>query len=100
VYDKTVRRRRAVLGLLVALSIILLSAFFGDSSAGLLGSIQAGFLDVFAPIQEGVSTVLTPVRDVIDSIDDVVHATSTAARIAPCSPRTPACRPTVATTSS
>jgi rod shape-determining protein MreC len=76
VYDKTVRRRRAVLGLLVALSIILLSAFFGESSAGPLGSIQAGFLDVFAPIQEGVSTVLTPVRDVIDSIDDVVHATS------------------------
>lgn len=75
-HDKTVRRRRAVLGLFVALSIILLSAFFGASSGGVLGSLQSGFLDVFSPIQQGASTLLTPVRDVIGSIDDVVHATS------------------------
>jgi rod shape-determining protein MreC len=76
VHDKIVRRRRAVLGLLVALSLVLLSAFFGESSAGILGSIQSGFLDVFSPIQEGVTTLLTPVHDLISSIDDVVHASS------------------------
>ena len=75
-HDKIVRRRRAVLGLLVALSLVLLSAFFGESSAGILGSIQSGFLDVFSPIQEGVTTLLTPVHDLINSIDDVVHASS------------------------
>jgi rod shape-determining protein MreC len=41
-----------------------------------LGSIQSGFLDVFSPIQEGVTTLLTPVHDLISSIDDVVHASS------------------------
>ena len=73
-YDKTVRRRRAVLGLLVALSVILLSAFLGASSSGALGSIQAGFLDVFAPIEKGASEALTPVRDLIGSINDVFNA--------------------------
>ena len=35
-YDKTVRRRRAVLGLLVACSLILLTAYFGESAGGAL----------------------------------------------------------------
>lgn len=75
-HRKTVRRRRAVLALLVVLSVVLLSASLGSSSGGVLGGLQEGFLDVFAPIQQGVSTLLTPVRDVINGIDDVVHATS------------------------
>jgi rod shape-determining protein MreC len=77
VYRKTVRRRRAVLGLLVLLSVVLLSASLGASSGGgALGSVQAGFLDIFSPIQEGVSTLLTPVRDGVDAIGDVFHAAS------------------------
>jgi rod shape-determining protein MreC len=63
-----------VLALLVTLSVILLSASLGSSSGGPLGAVQSGFLDVFAPIQEGVSTLLTPVRDVVNDIDDVVNA--------------------------
>ena len=41
-YDKTVRRRRAVLGLLVASSLILLTAYFGESAGGGLHSVQRG----------------------------------------------------------
>ena len=41
-YDKTVRRRRAVLGLLVAGSLILLTAYFGESAGGGLHSVQRG----------------------------------------------------------
>jgi rod shape-determining protein MreC len=77
VYRKTVRRRRAVLGLLVLLSVGLLSASLGASSGGgALGSVQAGFLDIFAPIQQGVSTLLTPVRDAVNAVGDVIHAAS------------------------
>lgn len=74
-HRKTVRRRRAVLALLVVLSVILLSASLGASSGGPLGGVQAGFLDILAPIQKGVSILLTPVRDGLNAIDDVVHAT-------------------------
>ena len=63
-----------MLALLVTLSVILLSASLGSSSGGPLGAVQSGFLDVFAPIQEGVGTLLTPVRDVVNDIDDVVNA--------------------------
>ena len=40
-YDKTVRRRRAVLGLLVACSLILLTAYFGESGGGALHASSA-----------------------------------------------------------
>ncbi len=57
-YDKTVRRRRAVLALLVVLSLILLTAYFGESSEGGLHSVQRGFLTVVSPIQEGANKAL------------------------------------------
>jgi rod shape-determining protein MreC len=60
----------------VTLSVILLSASVGSSSDGPLGAVQSGFLDLFAPIQDGVSVLLTPVRDVIGDINDVVHASA------------------------
>ena len=50
-YDKQVRRRRAILALLVGLSLILLTAYFGESIGGPLKTIQRGMLEVFSPIQ-------------------------------------------------
>jgi rod shape-determining protein MreC len=71
VYDrKTVRRRRAVLLLLVGCSLILLTASFG----GGLRSIERGALEVFGPIQEGASDVLKPVRDAAGWIGDSLDA--------------------------
>jgi rod shape-determining protein MreC len=63
VYDKTVRRRRAVLGLLVACSLILLTAYFGESGGGALHGVQRGTSEILNPLQEGASRALKPVRD-------------------------------------
>jgi rod shape-determining protein MreC len=74
VYDKTVRRRRAVLGLLVALSLILLTAYFGEAAGGGLHAVQRGFLEVVSPIQDGASRALKPVRDLFGWLDDAFKA--------------------------
>jgi rod shape-determining protein MreC len=74
VYDKTVRRRRAVLGLLVACSLILLTAYFGESSGGALHGVQRGTSAVLNPIQEGASRALKPVRDLFGWFGDTLDA--------------------------
>ena len=73
-YDKTVRRRRAVLGLLVASSLILLTVYFGESAGGGLHSVQRGVLDVVSPVQEGASRALKPVRDLFGWAGDTLDA--------------------------
>jgi rod shape-determining protein MreC len=62
-HDRAVRRRRAVLAALVALSLIILTAYFGESSGGGLHSVQRGAMEVLAPIQEGANRALKPFRD-------------------------------------
>jgi rod shape-determining protein MreC len=74
VYDKTVRRRRAVLGLLVACSLILLTAYFGESGGGALHGVQRGTSEVLNPIQEGASRALKPVRDLFGWFGDTIDA--------------------------
>jgi rod shape-determining protein MreC len=76
VYDKTVRRRRAVLVLLVVLSLILLTAYFGEAPGGRLHSVQRDFLTVVSPIQDGANKALKPVREAFGWIGDTVHAKS------------------------
>jgi rod shape-determining protein MreC len=71
VYDrKVIRRRRAVLGLLVAASLILVTASFGDG----LRSIERGALEVLGPIQEGASSILKPFRDAAGWVGDTFDA--------------------------
>jgi len=74
VYDKTVRRRRAVLGLLVAGSLILLTAYFGESAGGGLHAVQRGVVEVVSPIQEGASRALKPARDLVGWVGDTIDA--------------------------
>jgi len=74
VYDKTVRRRRAVLGLLVASSLILLTAYFGESSGGALHGVQRATSSILNPVQEGASRALKPVRDLFGWFGDTVAA--------------------------
>jgi rod shape-determining protein MreC len=76
VYEKTVRRRRAVLALLVVLSLILLSAYFGEARSGALHSVQRGFLTVVSPIQDGANKALKPVRDLFGWFDSTLKAKS------------------------
>ncbi|MGO9974477.1 MAG: rod shape-determining protein MreC [Solirubrobacteraceae bacterium] len=80
-HDKQVRRRRAVLGLLVAVSLILLTAYFGESPASPLHSVQRGIVQVLSPIQEGASTVLSPVRSAANWVSETLNARSQVARL-------------------
>jgi len=81
VYDKTVRRRRVVLALLVVLSLILLTAYFGEAPSGSLHSVQRGFLTVISPIQDGANKALKPVRDLFGWFGDTLHAKSQNAQL-------------------
>jgi rod shape-determining protein MreC len=75
VYDKkVVRRRRAVLGVLVALSLFLLTVYFGENGGGFLHSVQRGTSAVFSPIEDGVSVVFRPVSNFTHWTGDVFHA--------------------------
>src|SRR5215218_825351 len=73
-HDKVVRRRRAVLALLVALSLFLLTAYFGESAGGGLHATQRGALEVLAPIQEGANKALKPARDLFGWFGDTLDA--------------------------
>jgi rod shape-determining protein MreC len=76
VYDKTVRRRRALLALLVVLSLLLLTAYFGEASNGRLHDVQRGFLTVVSPVQDAANKALKPVRDLFGWFGDTLHAKS------------------------
>ena len=75
-YDKQVRRRRATLALLVAVSLILLTAYFGESPSSPLHAVQRGIVEVLSPIQTGASKALKPVRDVAGWFSDTFSAKS------------------------
>ena len=74
-YDKqVVRRRRAVLAVLVGLSIVLLTGYFGEGKGGFLHSLQSGAQTVLSPIEEGASRAFKPVRDLVGWAGDVFDA--------------------------
>jgi rod shape-determining protein MreC len=73
-YDRQVRRRRAVLFALIACCLVLLTAYFGESSGGPLKSVQTGAMEVLAPIQEGANKALKPLRDLFGWFGDTMDA--------------------------
>jgi rod shape-determining protein MreC len=73
-YDKQVRRRRAVLFALVVCCLVLLTAYFGESSGGPLKSVQTGAMEVVAPVQEGANRALKPFRDLFGWFGDTLDA--------------------------
>src|SRR3954463_7258940 len=75
-YDRQVRRRRLVLAVFVALSLGLLTVYFGESSGGGLHAVQRGALSVLGPIQEGASRALKPFRDLFGGVGDTLDAKS------------------------
>ena len=73
-YDRQVRRRRAVLFALIACCLVLLTAYFGESSGGPLKSVQTGAMEVLAPIEEGANKALKPLRDLFGWFGDTWDA--------------------------
>ena len=75
-YDrKVIRRRRAALALFVALSLVLLSAYFGEGPGGMLHGVQKGAQEVLSPIESGASKVFKPFRDLFNWVGDAFNAT-------------------------
>lgn len=73
-HDKTIRRRRLVLLGLVVGSLLLLTAYFGESAGGGLHAVQRGVSGGLSPIQEGASRALKPVRDGVAWVGDTFDA--------------------------
>jgi rod shape-determining protein MreC len=70
VYRKQVRRRRAVLTLLIIGSFLLLTITYGRSSGGL----QEGVSTIFSPLQTVADRALKPARDLIGWFDKTFDA--------------------------
>ena len=69
-YRKQVRRRRAVLTLLIIGSFLLLTITYGQSSGGL----QRGVSTIFSPLQGVADRALKPARDTIGWFDKTFDA--------------------------
>jgi rod shape-determining protein MreC len=58
----------------VALSIAILTAYFGESSGGVFHTFQRGAQEAFAPVETGASRALKPLRDLFGWAGDTVDA--------------------------
>jgi rod shape-determining protein MreC len=70
VYRKQVRRRRAVLALLIVGSFALLTVTYGQGSDGM----QRGVSAIFSPIQSVADRALKPARDLVNWFDSTFDA--------------------------
>jgi rod shape-determining protein MreC len=77
VYRKQVRRRRAVLALLIVGSFALLTVTYGQGSDGM----QRGVNAVFSPIQSVADRALKPARDLVNWFDETFDAKGRNARL-------------------
>jgi rod shape-determining protein MreC len=70
VYRKQVRRRRAVLALLIVGSFALLTITYGSGSNG----VQRGVSAIFSPVQSVADGALKPARDLVNWFDQTFDA--------------------------
>jgi rod shape-determining protein MreC len=70
VYRKQVRRRRAVLALLIVGSFVLLTVTYGSGSNG----VQRGVSAIFSPLQSVADGALKPARDLVNWFDQTFDA--------------------------
>ena len=71
---KVIRRRRATLAMFVGLSVVLLTAYFGESGGGVLHALQRGAQEALAPIETGAGRALKPLRDLFGWAGDTLDA--------------------------
>jgi len=77
VYRKQVRRRRAVLALLIVGSFALLTLTYGQGSSG----VQRGVSTIFSPLQSVADRALKPARDLVNWFDETFDAKGKNARL-------------------
>jgi len=65
----------------VAVSLILLTAYFGETPNSPLHNVQRGVVEVFSPIEQGASKILSPVRSVTSWFSSTFHAKSQVASL-------------------
>ena len=69
-----VQRRRAVLAVLLAVSLVLLTIYFSEPVGGGLHAIQRGAGEVLSPLEEGAARIFKPFSDFAGWIGDVIDA--------------------------
>jgi rod shape-determining protein MreC len=73
-YRKQVRRRRAVLLLLVIASLTLLSLYLREGTGGPMHRVQRVVAAVLGPLEEGADRALKPARDLVNWFDETFEA--------------------------
>jgi rod shape-determining protein MreC len=73
-YRKQVRRRRAILVVLVVACLMLISISISEAEDGPLHSVQTGVSAVLSPVGEGASRALKPARDLVNWVDETFRA--------------------------
>ena len=72
--SKVVRRRRAALAVFIGLSVVMLTAYFGESAGGVFHTLQRGAQEAFAPFETGTGRALKPFRDLFGWFGDTIDA--------------------------
>lgn len=80
-YRKQVRRRRAVLLLLVIASLTLLSLYLREATGGPMHRIQRGVATVLGPLQEATDRALKPAQDSINWFHETFEARGDRAKL-------------------
>src|SRR3954454_14055712 len=69
-----VQRRRAVLAVLLAVCLVLLTVYFSEPVGGGLHAIQRGAGEVLSPLEEGAARAFKPFSDLAGWVGDVADA--------------------------
>jgi rod shape-determining protein MreC len=69
-----VQRRRAVLAVLLAVSLVLLTIYFSEPVSGGLHAVQRGAGEALSPLEEGASRAFKPFSDLAGWVSDVTDA--------------------------
>jgi rod shape-determining protein MreC len=69
-----VQRRRAVLAVLLGVSLVLLTIYFSEPVTGGLHAIQRGAGEVLSPLEEGAARAFKPFSDLAGWVGDVADA--------------------------
>lgn len=66
------RRNPTLLAVLVLIALLLLTIDFRQGRTGLVAAVQRGALTVFAPVQDGLATVLRPAGALTESVGELL----------------------------